>query len=146
MKVILLENVDNLGKAGDIKEVTGGYARNFLLPKKFAEVATPDAVKRIQIQSEKRIQQEKENLEKNQKLAEELDGREVIIKSKEKDGKLFGSVTAKDIVKALKEQKMEIEEKSIELTDPIKEIGEKEVIVRLGHGIEAKITVIIEGE
>jgi large subunit ribosomal protein L9 len=146
MKIILLEDVDNLGKTGDIKDVSDGYARNFLLPRKLAEIATPEAINRSKIQAEKRIEKEKEELEKNQKLAQELEGREVIIKAKAEDGKLFGSVGVKEIIKELKNQEIEIDAKAVLLDDPIKEMGEKEVVIQLGHGIEAKISVIIESE
>jgi large subunit ribosomal protein L9 len=146
MKVILSENVNNLGKAGDVKEVSDGYARNFLLPRKLAELATTRNLEKAEILKEQGIKQEKEGLENNQKLATEIDGREIIIKSKEKGGKLFGSVGAKEIIKELKNQGVEINEEFIILDTPIKEIGESEVLIRLGHGIEATIRVIIEGE
>ncbi len=113
---------------------------------KLAEIATPEAIMKVQSAAEKKIQKEKEELEKNQKLAEALDGREIVIRAKAEEGKLFGSITAKDIVKVLKEQEIEIGEKNIDLIDPIKEIGEKEVIVQFDHGIEAKIRVIVEAE
>lgn len=146
MKIILLENVKNLGKAGDIKEVSDGYARNFLMPQKLAELATPEALKKAEKLKEQGIQKEKEGLEKKQELAAVISGKEIIIKSKEKDGKLFGSVGKKEIIKELKNQGIEIKEESIVLDAPIKEIGEKNVLIELDHGTEAIIKVIIEGE
>ena len=146
MKVILLGNVKNLGKTGDIKEVSDGYARNLLLPKKLAELATPETLKKAEKLREQGIQKEKEELENIQKLATEIDRREVIIKRKEKDGKLFGSVNEREINKELKNQGIEIKEEFIILDSPIKEIGEKEILIRLSHGIEAVIKVIIEAE
>lgn len=146
MKIILLNDVNNIGKKGDVKEVADGYARNFLLPQKLAEAATKEAVKKIETIKNKITEGNKKDLEKNEKLASELDGRKVIIKAKEKDGKLFGSIGAKEIAKELKKQKMEIEEETIIFGDPIKEIGEKEVLVRLNNGIEINIRVIVEAE
>jgi len=146
MKIILLENVKNLGKAGDIKEVSNGYARNFLLPGKLAELATPETLKKSEKLKKQGIQKEKEELKNNQELAAVIDGREIVIKSKEKDGKLFGSVGVKEIIKELKNQEIEIKEESIILDAPIKETGEKNVLIKLDHGIEAAIKVIVEGE
>ncbi|GBE16695.1 50S ribosomal protein L9 [bacterium BMS3Abin15] len=146
MKIILLQDVNSLGKKGDIKEVADGYARNFLLPQKLAEAATGSAVKKVETVKEKFAEGNKKDLEKNEKLASELDGRDVIIKAKEKNGKLFGSISAKEIAKELKKQKLEITEKAIVLDEPIKEIGEKEVLIQLDHGIEVNIKVIVEAE
>ncbi len=146
MKIILLNDINSLGKKGDIKEVADGYARNFLLPQKLAEVATELAVKKIETIKKKITEGNKKDLEKNEKLASELDGREVLIKAKEKNGKIFGSIGAKEIAKELKKQKLEVGEKAIMLNEPIKDIGEKEVLVQLDHGIEANIKVIAEAE
>jgi large subunit ribosomal protein L9 len=146
MKIILLENVKNLGKGGDIKEVSDGYARNFLLPKKLAEMATPEALKKAEKLKEQGDQKEKEGLEKNQKLADSISGKEIVIKSKEKDGKLFGSVGKKEIIKELKNQGIEIEEETVVLNAPLKETGEKEVLIKFDHGIEAIIKVMIKKE
>jgi large subunit ribosomal protein L9 len=146
MKIILLENVKNLGKTGDVKGVSDGYARNFLLPRKLAEMATPEALKKAEKLKEQGIQKEKEELEKNQALADAISGKEIVIKSKEKDGKLFGSVGKKEIIKELKDRGIKIEEEVIVLDAPIKEIGEKEVPIKFEHGIETTIKVIIEGE
>lgn len=146
MKVILIQDIKNLGKTGDIKEVTDGYARNFLLPKKLAEIATPEATKKVEKIKEVQIEREKEDLEKNQKLATELEGREILIRAKEKNGKLFGSVGAKEIAKELAKIGFEIGEKMIEIKEPIKELGEKDVTVKLEHNIEACIKLVIQGE
>ena len=115
MKIILLENVKNLGKAGDAKVVSDGYARNFLLSKKLAEMATPEALKKAEKLKEQGDQKEKGELEKNQALAVAISGKEIVIKSKEKDGKLFGSVGKKEIIKELKNQGIEIKEEAIML-------------------------------
>lgn len=146
MKVILIQDIKNLGKTGDIKEVTDGYARNFLLPKKLAEIATPEATKKVEKIKEEQIEREKEDLEKKQKLATELEGREIIIRAKEKKGKLFGSIGKKEIAKELAMIGFEIGEKMIEIKEPIKETGKKEIIIKLGHNIEVCIKLVIQGE
>lgn len=144
MKVILLQDVKNIGKSGDIKEVSDGYARNFLLPKKLAEVATPEATKKVEIMKAQEAEVQQADLEKTQALAESLQGRDIVISAKEKDGKLFGSINTKTIAKELKKENLEIDEKSIILPEAIKEIGEYEVKIELDHGIEASILVIVE--
>jgi len=144
MKVILLQNVKNIGKMGDVKEVSDGYARNFLLPKKLAEIATESGIKNVEILKSKMARIEQADLEKNQQLAESLQGREILIQAKEKDGKLFGSVNAKTIAKELKKENLDIDEKSIILAEPIKEVGEYDVKIELSHGIEALVKVVIE--
>lgn len=139
-----MQNVKNIGKMGDVKEVSDGYARNFLLPKKLAEAATEAGIKNVEVLKNKMAQVEQADLEKNQQLAESLQGREIIIQAKEKDGKLFGSVNAKTIAKELKKENLDIDEKSIILAEPIKEVGEYDVKIELGHGIEALVKVVIE--
>lgn len=146
MRIILIENINNLGKKGDTREVSDGYARNFLLPRKLAEVATPDAINKSKIQAEKSIEKEKEGLEKIKKLAQELEGKEIIIKAKAKKGKLFGSIGKKEISKELKKKGLDVSENNILLENPIKEIGDMEISVGLSKGIEAKIRLIIEEE
>lgn len=146
MKVILLQDVKNIGKKGDIKQVTDGYARNFLLPQKLVEMATDSAVKKVDTVQKKIAAENEKDLEANEKLASELDGRDIIIKAKSEDGKLFGSVGTKEIMKELKKQGFAISEKYIALDAPIREVGEKEIEIHLGHGIEAKICAIIEAE
>lgn len=144
MKVILFKDVSGIGKAGDIKNVSDGYARNFLLPKKLAEVATDASLQKASLLKKKQQEAEQADLEKIQKLAEELQGREVVIVAKEKDGKLFGSINAKAIAKELKKGNLNIEEKSILLPEPIKEVGDYDVQIELSHGIEASIHVTVE--
>jgi large subunit ribosomal protein L9 len=95
MKVILLQDIKNIGRQGDIKDVSDGYARNFLLPKKLAEIATPEATQKVETIKAQQAEVQKADLEKTQALAESLQGREVLIQAKEKDGKLFGSINAK---------------------------------------------------
>ena len=146
MKIILVKDIKGLGKAGDIKEVADGYARNFLLPQKIAESATENAVKEVKELAKKRAREEKEKMAEKQKLAEKLKNKAVKIKAKEKGGKLFGSIGAKEISSELEKMGLKIAEKSIAIEKPIKEIGEKEIAVKLGGGVEARIKVVVEKE
>jgi len=146
MKIILLQNVENLGKEGEIIEVADGHARNFLIPKKLAEPATEDAAKRAEVKKQKEEQGAKTELEETQKLAELLEGREVYIKVKEKDGILFGSVNEKVIAKTLKAEGTNIKPENIKLVEPIKEMGDYDVQISLDHGLEVNIRIILVGE
>lgn len=146
MKVILIQDVKNVGKKGEIKKAADGYARNFLLPKKLAEIATPAAIQKNKILFENQIKKEKENIEANKKLAQNMEGKEIVVRRKAKKGKLFGSVGAKEIAEELKKQSVEVSEKSIVLGEPIKNTGEKTILVDLGNDIRAKIKVKVEEE
>ncbi len=146
MKVVLLKDIENMGKEGEIKEVADGYARNFLLPKKLAELATPESMKKAEAKKAKGTQEAKMELEETQKLAELLEGRELFIKVKEKDGKLFGSVNEKTIAKTFKDEGLKVDPSNIKLAEPIKEVGEYDVAISLDHGLEANIRVILVSE
>ena len=145
MKIVLLSDVKNIGKLGDIKEVADGFARNFLFPKKLAEMATDTAIKKVEIEKQKQNEIAKKNLEATQELASQLDGKEITISAKAKDGKLFGSITAKNIVKELKKEKFDIKENSI-ILEPIKELGEYDLRIELEHGIEVSLKLIVKEE
>jgi large subunit ribosomal protein L9 len=144
MKIILLQDVKNLGKNGDIKEVSEGYARNFLFVKKLAEIATNSGLKKVDVIKKKQVEKEQLDLEKTQELAARLEGSAIMILVKEKNGKLFGSIHAKDIVKELKKENIIIPTKAIILKNPIKEVGDYEVKIELEHNIEAIISVSVE--
>ena len=146
MKVVLLQDVENVGKEGEAKEVADGYALNFLIPQKMAQQATEEALKKIEDKKAKKEQEAKTELEETQKLAELLEGREVFVKVKEKDGILFGSVNEKTIAKTLKAEGTDIKPENIKLAEPIKEMGDYDVQLVLDHGLEANIRVILVGE
>ncbi len=147
MKVILQKDILNLGEAGDIKEVSEGYARNFLLPKKLVIVANESSKKAIEHQK-KLIKIKKEKRKKlSEKLAGSLSGLEVkIIAQVGEEGKLFGSITNMDIVKKLKEMGHEIDKRKVLLETPIKQTGTYEVPVKLEEGITAKLNVVVDKE
>lgn len=146
MQIILLGDVKNLGKKGELRNVTDGYARNFLFAKKLAEIATKEATERIAAQRKKEKIAEAENLEKTKKLAVNLKDKLIEIHAKEKAGKLFGSISAKDIARELNAQGFAILEKSLILPTSIKEIGEYEIRIDLASGVEAKIKLKVSKE
>lgn len=146
MKIILFADVKNLGKRSEIKEVSNGYARNFLFPKKLAQTATPEIVKKTEAQEKQRREKESEEMGKKKKLAESLQGKKIVIKAKDKKGKLFGSITAKQISEKLAESGFVIWEKCLKIAKPIKELGEHKIKIDLGDGIGAEFDLIIEKE
>lgn len=146
MKVILLKDVEKLGKESEIKEVADGYARNFLFPQKLAKIANDQALREVELRAEKKTKDEQIELEETQKIAEQLDGRELFIKVKEKEGKLFGSVNEKTIAKTLADDGLIIEPEKVKLKEPIREIGDFDVLINLDHGLEATVRVILVPE
>jgi len=145
MKVILLDDVIGTGKKGDVKNVSDGYARNFLLPKGLAKTASADAVAFVQSEEKKRVKEAKSELLDAQRLASQLDGAEVEITAKVSNGgTLYAAVSAQKIADALKQQlKLHVHPAAIKLRTPIKEIGEHTVSVDPGHGLEAELRVIV---
>ncbi len=146
MKVILLDNVVGLGRAGDIKNVKDGYARNFLLPNRLVEVATKSKEHHIQKIAGKLAEKAKQFYDSavTQKDALEKEAVEIRAKAGE-EGKLFGSITNADLATILKEKGFDIDRKRI-LLDHIKAVGEHSAKIKLDEGVVAvlKITVIAE--
>ena len=147
MKVILLQDIDGLGKKFEIKDVKDGYARNFLFPKVLAKPATKEVMAWLEIQKEIETKKAEEDLKKIQDMASSLDGHEVIIPIKVGDKEqLFESVGEQRISEKLKETGFNIEKNQIILKEPIKELGEYRVIINFPHKLEAEITVIVTEE
>ena len=147
MKVLLIKDVKNLGKAGEVKEVKDGYGRNFLVARGFAKIATPEIVEEHQKMMAQKEAQEKAELENLKELAKKLDKLEIVVKKKVgENGHLFGAVTKEEIAEALKaEHGIEIDKKHITDKKVIKSVGEHEVDLKLGHGIHATLHVDVEG-
>ncbi len=148
MKVLLLENVKGLGKAGEVKEVADGYARNYLIPRGMAVPATPENLS--QAEYKKRIQEAKMKrlAEDMQALAEALSEITLTFKVKagEKD-KLFGSITNAEIALALERQLgRPFDKHKVELEEPIKQLGIYNVPIRLMPGLVAQVRVVVEKE
>ncbi len=143
MKIILLQDVKNIGKKGQIKEVPDGYARNFLLAKKMAMPATSEGVAHVQKENEKKEVLLRQRKEQVKEMANILRGKEITVKARAKDGKLFGSIKAKDIATEIGKLKLEVPEKAISVGH-IKELGSHEVKITLNHDIVVVITLIVE--
>ena len=147
MKVILLKDVDNLGKKDEVKEVSGGYARNFLFPRKLAVAATAAFIKQLEIKKEKEREIAEKELSVMQESVSKLEGMEIEIPAKiDKEGNLYAGISGSQISKILKEKGFKIKKSQVKLADSIKEIGEKEVVIEFPHGLEAKVKIIVVEE
>lgn len=147
MRVILLQDVENLGKKHEVKEVKAGFARNFLIPKGLAKPATKEALEWLEKEKEIADQKAEEELKKAQGLASAIDGQEIIIPVKVgEDQQLFESITSQKISEKLKELGFEVKKSKIDLVEPIKELGEFPVKIKFEHNLEAEIMVIVTEE
>ena len=147
MKIILTQDVDKLGKKYDIKNVADGYARNFLIPKKMAKLASEKNVKYIENQKQGQEIKAGQELEAVEAIVSSVEGMEIVIsvKTGEKN-ELFQSITAKKISDELKKKEINIKPSQIDLTNPIKELGEFPIKIKFDHNLEAEIKVIITQE
>ncbi len=146
MQVILLEDLKNKGRAGDVVKVNDGYARNMLIPKGIAMEATPANMKLLEKKREKIEAQRAMDLERAQEIKEKIEAGMVTVKAKAgESGRLFGAVTSQDIAEAIKETfGFELDKKKVELPAPIKEIGISSVDIKLFSGVVAKCKVQVE--
>jgi large subunit ribosomal protein L9 len=148
MKVLLVQDVQHLGRAGEIKDVSGGFGRNYLIPQGYAVLATSGQIK----QAEQRLAAEQKRLEAARKDAEavaaRLNGKAISFTVKVgEQGRLYGSVTSADIAEQIAQQLgVEIDRRKIELDEPIKTVGNHAVTVRLVAGVEPVVTVQVHGE
>ena len=148
MKVILLEDVKSLGKKGEIVNVSDGYARNAILPKKLGIEATSKNLNDLKLQNQHADKVAAENLANAKELAKTVEQQKVVVKIKAGEGgKIFGSVSTKEIAQATKEQTgLELDKKKMHLPDGIKALGTYEVLVKLHPQVTAKLTVqVVEG-
>lgn len=146
MKVILLQDVKSVGKKGDMVELSEGYARNFILPKKLGVEANNANMNNLKLQKANEAKIAKEQLEAAQAFAKEVEEMlvKVTIKSGE-GGRTFGSVSSKEISKAVAEQYgKEIDKKKMQMPDAIKALGTYEVIVKLHPKVTAKLRVSVQ--
>lgn len=146
MKVILKQDVKTLGKKDSVIDVNDGYARNFLIPKGLAAEATTAAVNEAKAKNDALKHKKDNELSDAKALAAKMSGMVVVVKSKAgANGKLFGSITGKDIVDRLKAQhKIDIDKKMLNLPEAIKSLGETEVEIKLYAGVTTKIKVKVE--
>jgi len=145
MKVILIKDVKGTGKRGEVKDVAAGYARNFLIARGLARQATEQVLKKIIKQEQKEVKVQKAGLDASQKLATSLEGLGVELTAKvNAEGKLYAAITPAAVVKALKEKGIDgVVSKQVSFADPIKEIGDHRVTIKLDHGLEAGVMVIV---
>lgn len=143
MKIILLQDEKKLGKKGDIIEASEGYARNYILPKKIGVEATPKNMNDLKLQKANADKVAQENLDAAKALASELETKQIVVKVKAGEGgRVFGSVSSKEIAAACKEQcNIEIDKKKIQLSESLKNFGSYEVAIKLHPQVTGKFTV-----
>lgn len=146
MKVIFLQDVSDKAKAGEVKEVARGYAKNFLLPQKLATPVTPTVMKQVELRLRREREQESLDQAKFVELAGLVEGRELYFEARVGTGdRLFGSVTAADIAEELGQiVGSSIDKRKIAIDKPLREVGSHEVIVKLARGLEPRVRVVIE--
>lgn len=144
MKVILLKNIEGLGKKNEIKEVSIGYANNFLFPKNLALAATEEKVAQLENQLKLEEQKAEDDLKEVEAMVAKLDGQEILIHVKVgKEGQVYESVTKQKIAEQLKAQGFVVEKNQVMLESPLKELGEFDVQISCDHNLEAEIKLII---
>jgi large subunit ribosomal protein L9 len=148
MKVVLLEDLPGKGKAGEAKEVSKGYAKNFLLPRGLALIATPAVMRQVESRLEREKLEESTDREKLVELAQQIEGREIRLKARMGTGeRLFGSITAADIAEELSRAAGSIvDKKRIDIEKPFRQTGSYEIAIKLAGDIKPRITVVIEEE
>lgn len=148
MEVILLQDVKSLGKKGDLVKVNEGYGRNYILPKKLGIEATSKNMNDLKLQKANQVKVAKEELEAAKAFAKDLEDKTVTVAVKSGEGgRIFGSISTKEIAKAAKDQLgMEIDKKKMNLDAPVKALGTYSVSVKLHKEVTGKLTVkVIEG-
>ena len=144
VKIILLKDVENLGKKNEVKNVANGYARNFLFPKKLAKIATKQVVTELEKQKELEEKEAEEALKATQEIVKKIDGLEIEMLVKvDNEGKLYGSINKVEISSIFKEKGLDINKNQIKIPQPIKEIGEYPVTIIFDHNLEAEIKLIV---
>jgi len=145
MKIVLRDDVENLGHKGDVVDVADGYARNYLGPRGLAMKATKGVVAQAEAMRRNRSAKEARDVEAAQTQAAQLEGARIEIAARAGEGgKLFGSVTASDVADAIQAQRgIEVDRRRVGLDEPVKELSELDVTVKLHTGVEATVTVVV---
>lgn len=148
MKVVFLQNVSRVGKAGEVKEVADGYAKNYLLPKRLALPATPAALKTVEAQIEREGKVLQRSAEELESIAQQIEGMVFTFRAKVMEGgRIYGSVRDIQIAEEIERcSGADIERTKIELDQPIRELGTYELVVRLSRDLAPKIRVVVTGE
>jgi large subunit ribosomal protein L9 len=148
MKLLLRRNIENVGKIGEIVDVSSGYGRNYLMPQRLAVPVTPDNKRQIEIEKVEYAKQEAERKTSAEKLARHIESIDVeIVAKSQDDGTLYGSIHPKEIAGTLKtSREIEIEHKQIKIHDPIRKLGDFEVEVKLHPEVFATLRVRVTRE
>jgi len=147
MRIILLKDIKNLGEKYEIKEVSDGYGRNFLLKQGLAKVATERDIAMASRKKEEKARKKEEELKEIKKIAKEIDGKEIKIKMKVGEkGQLFESITATKIAEKMKDAGFNVEKENINLEEPIKELGDFIIELNFAENVSTKIKLIIVEE
>ncbi|MCM8792129.1 MAG: 50S ribosomal protein L9 [Candidatus Omnitrophica bacterium] len=142
MKVILIEDIEKLGKANEVIEVKDGFARNYLFPYRKAILATAENLRCLEEEKKRKLKQIEKKRQETEELAKRLDGMSVNVLVKvNENGELYGSVTAQQISEAIRQEGFEVDKKYIILKEPIRKLGVFECLIRFSTEIEAKIKV-----
>ena len=143
-EIILMDNVEHLGKIGDKVKVADGYARNYLFPKKLAVLAEKVIVKQLEAKKKIVAQREKEEIKKAQEKAKSFENLsiELAVQCDEED-KLFGAVSLSEIFDAIKKEKLELNKKQISIKNPLKTLGSHSIIIKLHSEVQVPIEVIL---
>jgi large subunit ribosomal protein L9 len=147
MKVILMTDVPALGQRGETRDVANGYARNFLLPRKLAVLATPANLKNVEHLKRQRAREEERALETAKATAERIEELTLAVTARaSEDGRLYGSVSPQDVVEFLERHKISVEKRRVAMDEPIKAVGDYKVSVRLHGDVTAALTVTVKAE
>ena len=148
MKVVLRDDVENIGRKGDLIEVTDGFARNFLVPRGLAMKATKGVVQQAEAMRRNREARDARDREAAQALADQLTGKRIELRARAGEGgRLFGSVTSADVADAVRAQTgVELDRRKTQLAEPLKELGAVEVPVKLHADVEVMLTVDVVPE
>ncbi|MER3399343.1 MAG: 50S ribosomal protein L9 [Chloroflexota bacterium] len=148
MKVYFLQDVPGVARAGEIKDVAEGYARNYLIPRRLAVVATEAVIEQVKARQAAEARRAAREAEELRELAARLEGLTVTVKVRAgKEGRLYGSVTAADIAEAIAAQVgRPVDRRRVELAEPIRKTGEYRVVVRLGRDLAPRVNVAVVGQ
>lgn len=146
MKVIFTQNVAGTAKKNDIKDVSDGYAANFLFPKRLAKIATPEAIKQAEEAKANAVAKKEELKENAKEIGQKLSGLKFVFKEKVGDnGHLYGAIAEKDLIaKIEKEAKVELAKKNINMKKHIKELGDHDVEIKISEDVTVKVKVVVE--
>jgi len=147
MKVIFLQDVKGQGKKGEVKDVSEGYARNFLFPRGLAKEASQGNLKTLEVQKQSEERRKQQEKQKAEALGKRLDAMTVVIRAKAGEGgRLFGAITSKQVSEALAKEGIEVDKRKIELDEPIRTLGITKVPVKLHPQVRATLSVQVTEE